>query len=190
MTFILAIGGADDQQIAYRQHLAVGGFVRKHAQPSAHIEFPDGCGCGAILAELFSGARVARSVAEVAQVETTELALGGDIVEVIVFHIRCTRRRRQEELSKTALHPRGLILPEELAVRSPKGHEDTAFLTYGGVDVPCVVRAHVDRIARNHWTAKRLVPQLDTPNDVPTTLGIPVKGRNCRQSRDDLWLGC
>ena len=48
------------------------------------------------------------------------------------------------------------------------------------VHVPCVVGAHVDRIADNHGTTKRFVSQLDTPDDVPPGGRVPVDRRIAR----------
>ena len=46
--------------------------------------------------------------------------------------------------------------------------------------MPGVVGAHIDRIASNHGTAKRLVSQLDAPDDVPPGGRIPVNRRIAR----------
>src|SRR6185369_17161387 len=114
------------------------------------------------------------AITETLCIEATELALGGDIVQPVPFHIRRTCRRRQQELSQTSLYSRGHVLPKEFAILRLKCQEHASVFPEGGVSVPCIVRAHIDRIANNHRTTKRFVSQLDTPDDVPTGGRIPV----------------
>ena len=161
MALIPSVGGIDDQQIAHGQHVAGGGFMRKDPQAGAHVELPD----------------------EVATlpVEATELALGGDVVQMVPFHIRRTCRRRQQELPQPALHSRGHVLPEERAIRDPKGHEHAALVLKVGVHAPGVIGTHIDRIAGNHGTAIRVLSQLDAPDDVPPGGRIPVNRRIARR---------
>ena len=59
-----------------------------------------------------------------------------------------------------------------------------------GVQLPGVVGTHVDRVARHHGTAERLVSQLDAPDDVPPGRRIPVDRRIARSGpsrRLGLW---
>ena len=189
MAFILAVGGADDQQITHGQHLAVGSFMRKDTQPGAHVQFPNDVSRGVVLEVLFPIPARVLAIAETPCVEATELALGGDIVQPVPFHIRRTGRRRQQELPQASLYARGHVLPKERPIRHPKGHEHPAILLAGGVQVPGVVGPHIDRIVSNHRTAKRLVSQLDTPDDVPPSGRIPVHRRIARLSHRRLGLG-
>ena len=151
--------------------------MRKDTQAAAHVQLPGDVGT-TILA-----------IAEALCVEAAELALGGDIVQTVPFYIRRTRRRRQQELPQAALHSRGQVLPEESAIRHPKGHEHAALFLKGGVQLPGVVGTHVDRIARNHGTAERLASQLDAPDDVSPGRRIPVDRRiaRLRHCRLGLW---
>src|SRR5947209_19692717 len=107
--------------------------MRKHAQTSAHIEFPDEVGCATIMGKSLRRSNDILAIAQVMRVETTELALGGDIVEPVAFNIRRAGRRRQEELSEAALDSRGLVLPKEFAIRCSKSHKNAAFLLAGGI---------------------------------------------------------
>ena len=182
MAFILAVGGTDHQQIAHRQHFAVGGFMRKDTQAGAHVELPGDVGRSVVLEDLLPIRTTVLAIAETLRVEGTELALGGDVVQTVPFHIRRTRRRRQQELPQAALHSRGHVLPEERAIRRPKGHEHAALVLKGGVHLPGVVGPHIDRIAGHHGTAKRVVSQLDAPDDVPPGGRIPVDRRIARVS--------
>jgi hypothetical protein len=69
---------------------------------------------------------------ETLRVEAAELALGGDIVQTVPFHIRRTCRRRQQELPQPSVHSRGHVLPKERAIRRPKGLEHAALFLKGG----------------------------------------------------------
>ena len=113
---------------------------------------------------------------------------GGDIVQPVPFHIRSTCGRWQQELPQASLHSRGHVLPKELAMRRPKCHKHAAFFLIGGVHVPGVVGAHIDRIAGNYGTAKRLISQLYTSDDVPPSGRIPVNRRIARLSHRRLGL--
>ena len=121
MAFILAVGGADHQQITHGQHLAVGGFMRKDTQAAAHVQLPDDVGRGVVLEDLFPIRAIVLAIAETLGVEATELALGGDIVEPVPFHIRRTGRRRQQELPQTSLYSRGHVPWQDVAPRVERG---------------------------------------------------------------------
>ena len=107
MAFILAVGGRDQQQITHGQHFAVGGFMRKHTQAAAHVQLPGDVGRSVVLEDLFPIWTTVLAIEETLRVEATELAFGGDIVQTVTFHIRCTCRRRQQELPQAALHSSG-----------------------------------------------------------------------------------
>src|SRR5262244_3155098 len=138
--------------------------MRKDTQAAADVQLPDDVGRSVVLENLFPIRTIVLAIAETLCVQATELALGGDIVQPVSFHVRSTSCRRQQELPQSSLHSRGYVLPKELAIRRPKGHEHATFFLVGGVHVPGVVGAYIDHIAGNHGTAKRLVSQLDTPD--------------------------
>ena len=94
--------------------------MRKHTQAAADIELPDDVGRGHVLKELFPLRTVVLAIEEPLCVEGTELALGGDVVHPLPFHIRRARRRRQQELPQALLDARGHVLPEERAIRRPE----------------------------------------------------------------------
>ena len=154
--------------------------MREDTQAGAHVELPDDVGRSVVLEDLLPIRTTVLAVAETLRVEGPKLALGGDVVQPVPFHVRRTRRRRQQELPQAALHSRGHVLPEERAIRRAKGHEHAALVLKGGVQVPAVVGSHVDRIAGNHGTAERVLSQLDAPDDVPSGSRIPVDRRITR----------
>ena len=180
VAFILPVGGRDHQQITHGQHFAIGGFMRKDTQAATHVQLPDDVGRSVVLEDLLPIRTIVLAITETLCIEATELALGGDVVQPVPFHIRRTCRRRQQELSQTSLYSRGHVLPKEFAILRVKCHEHAGFFLEGGVHVPCVVGAHIDRIADNDGTTKRFVSQLDTPDDVPTGGRIPVNRRIAR----------
>ena len=180
MAFVLAVGGRDHQQVAHGQHLAVGRFVRKDTQAAAHVQLPDDVGRRVVLEGLVPIRTAVLAVAETLRVEAAELALRGDVVQTVPFDIRRARRRRQQELPQAALHARGQVLPEESAIRHPKGHEHAGLVRERGVQPPGVVGTHVDGIARDHGTAERLVSERDAPDDVPPGRRVPVDRRIAR----------
>ena len=73
---------------------------------------------------------------QVAYVETTKLALGGNIIEPVVSYKRRTGRRRQKKFAEAALYSRRLVLPEKLTVHCTEGHQDTALLLASRIQVP------------------------------------------------------
>ena len=154
--------------------------MRKDTQAGAHVQLPDDVGGSVVLEELVQIRAIVLAIAEALRVEAAQLALGGDVVQAVAFHIRRAGRRRQQELPQAAFHSRGHVLPEERAIRRPKGQEHAALVLEGGVHLPGVVGADIDHVAGNHGTAKRLVSQLDAPDDVApgvvsqSTGGLPV----------------
>src|SRR5688572_22222308 len=104
------------------QHFAVAGFMRPNAQ-TGNVTVPDDFGRSVVPKTALPDSSTVLAIAETLRVQATELALGGDIVQPVPFHIRRTCRRRQQELPQSALHSRGHILPKERAIRHPKGHE-------------------------------------------------------------------
>src|SRR6187399_515458 len=129
--------------------------MRKDTQASAHVQLPDDVGRSVVLEEFMLIRAVVSTITETLRVETSELALGGNVVQSVSFHIRRTCRRRQQKLSQTSLDSRSHILPEELAILRLKGHEHAGVFPVSGVHLPCVVGAHIDRIASNHGTTVR-----------------------------------
>ena len=113
--------------------------MRKDTQAGAHVELPDDVGRRGVLEDLLLIRTTVLAVAETLRVEGTELALGGDVVQTVPFHVRRTCRRRQQELPQAALHSRGHVLPEERAIRHAKGHEHAALFFEVGVHVTGVV---------------------------------------------------
>ena len=87
-------------RIADRKHIAVRSFVRKDAEAPAHVQLPD--------------------AAASASIQAAKLALRGDVVQPVPFHVRRARGRGQQELAQTSLDPGGRVLPEEAAVRRSK----------------------------------------------------------------------
>ena len=162
--------------------------MRKDTQAGAHVQLPDDVGRSVVLEDLLPIRTIVLAIAETLRVEATELALGGDIVQSVPFHIRRTCRRRQQELPQSALHSRGHVLPKERAIRHPKGHEHAALFLKSEVHLPGVVGTHIDHIAGNHGTTKRVVSQLDAPDDVPPGGRIPVNRRIARLSHRRLGL--
>src|SRR4030095_2132546 len=123
VALILAVGGRDHQQITHSQHFAVGGFMWKDTQTAAHVQLPNDVRNSFVLEELFLIWTTVLAIAETLRVEATELALGGHVVQPVPFHMRCTSRRRQQELAQTALHSWGHILPKERTILRSKSHE-------------------------------------------------------------------
>src|SRR5829696_5975681 len=154
--------------------------MRKDTQAVAHVELPQDVGRTVVFKDLCVIWTTVLAIAETLYVETTELALGGDVVQPVPFHIRRTCRRRQQELSQPSLYSRSYVLPQECALLRVKCHEHAGLLLVGGVHVPCVVRAHIDGIASHHGATISFVSQLDTPDDVPTGGRIPVDWRIAR----------
>src|SRR5262249_7077286 len=142
-----------------------------------------------VLENLFPIWTIVLAITETLCVQATELALGGDIVQPVSFHIRRTCVRRQQELTEASLHSRGYVLPKELAIGCPKGHEHAAFFLVSGIHVSGVIGAHIDHITSNHGAAKRLVSQLNAPDDVPPSGRIPVNRRIARSSHRRRGLG-
>jgi hypothetical protein len=186
VAFILAVGGRDHQQITHGQHFAIGGFMRKDTQSTTHIQLPYNIGRSVVVEHLLPIGPIVLAITETLCVEATELALSGDIVQPVPFHIRRTGGRSQQELSQTSLYSRGHVLPKEFAILRSKCGEHPGFFLIEGVQVPCVVGAYIDCIASNHGTTKRLVSQLDTPDDVPAGGCIPINRGIARL--DDCWL--
>ena len=180
VTFIQAVGGRDDQQITHGHHVAASRLMRKDTQAAAHVQLPDDVGSSVVLEDFILIRAVVRAITETLRVETSQLALGGDVVQPVSFHVRRACRRRQQKLSQTSLDSRSHVLPEELAILRLKCHEHAGVFLESGVHVPGVVGAHIDRIATNHGTTVRFVSERDTPDDVPTGLRIPVNRRIAR----------
>src|SRR5215217_5968940 len=84
------------------------------------------------------------------RVEATELTLGGDVVQAVPFHVRCTCRRRQEELAQAAVHSPSYVLPEERAISHAKGHEHACILPKGRIYSSGIVSTDINHIAGNH----------------------------------------
>ena len=80
VTFIQPVGGRDDQQITHGQHVATSGFMRKDTQAATHVQLPDDVGRSVVLEEFILIRTVVRAITEALRVETSELALGGDVV--------------------------------------------------------------------------------------------------------------
>src|SRR5499433_3434315 len=97
--------------------------MRKDTQAAADIQLPDDVGRSVVLKKLFPIRTIVLAIAETLCVQATELALRGDIVQTVPFHIRSTCGRRQQELPQASLHSRGYVLPKELAIRRSKGLE-------------------------------------------------------------------
>ena len=173
MAFILAVGRTNHQQIAHWQHLAVAGFMREDAQAGAHVQFPDD---GVVLGGLSPIRTIVLAVPDM-RIEATELALRGDVIQAVPFHIRGTCGRRQQELPQASRHPWGRVLPKERAIPSPESQEDATVLRVVGVPAPRIIAAHIYCIADDHRTAKRFVSQFDAPEDVPVSSRIPVDRR-------------
>src|SRR5262245_24523223 len=152
----------------------------KDTQSATHVQLPDDVGPMVVPQQLLPIWTIVLTITKTLRIETTELTLGGDIVHPVPFHIRRTCRRRQQELPQTSLYARGRVLPKKFAIHRSKCEEHAGFFLAGGIHVPCVVSAHIDHIANNHGTTKRLVPQLDAPDDVPTGGRIPVNRRIAR----------
>src|SRR5688572_13669333 len=70
----------------------------KTPRRGAHVQLPDDVGRSVVLENLFAIWTAVLAIAETLRVEATELALGGDVVQAVPFHIRRTRRRREQEL--------------------------------------------------------------------------------------------
>ena len=162
--------------------------MRKDTQPATHVQLPDDVGGSVVLEEFILIGAVVRAITEALRVETSELALGGDVVQPVSFHIRRAGRRRQQELPQASLDSRSHVLPQELAILRSKCHQHAGILQVGGVHLPAVVGAHIDRIASNHGTTVGLVSQRDTPDDVPTGARVPANRRipgldDCRLER-------
>ena len=189
VAFVLSVGGRDHQQIADGQHFAIGGFVRKDTQAATHVQFPDDVGRGVVMEDLVPIGTVVLAITETLCVEATELAVGGDVGQPVPFHIRRTRRRRQQELSQPSLYAWGHVLPEECAILRVKRHEHAGFFLDGGIQLPCVVGAHIHHIADNDGASERFVSQRDAPDDVPAGRGIPVDRRIARLDDWRLQLG-
>jgi len=154
--------------------------MRKDTQAATHVQLPDDVGRSVVREDLVPIRTIVLAITKTLRIEATELALGGDVVQPVPFHIRRTCRRRQQELSQTSIYSRGHVLPKECAILRVKCHEHAGVFLDVGVQVPCVVGAHIDRIADNDGTSKRFVSQLDTPDDVPTGGRIPVNRRIAR----------
>src|SRR5688572_33273677 len=88
--------------------------MREDTEEATHVQLPDDVGRRVVLEEFILIRTVVRAITETLRVETSELALGGDVVQPVPFHIRRTCRRRQQKLSQTSLDSRSHVLPEEL----------------------------------------------------------------------------
>src|ERR1043165_1767931 len=153
----------------------------KDTEPAAYVQLPDDVGRSIVLKNLLPIWTIVLAIAETLCVQATELTLGGDVVQAISFHIRSTCGRRQQELPQTSLHSRGYVLPKEFAVCCSEGLQHAAFFRVSGIHGLGVISTHIDHIAGNHWTAKRLVSQLHTPDDISPCACIPVNGRIARR---------
>jgi hypothetical protein len=160
--------------------------MRKDAQAATHVQLPDDVGRRVVLEGLIPKRTVVLAIAETLCVEGAELALGGDVEESVPVHIGRARRRRQQELSQSPLDSRGYVLPKETAVLRVECEENARFFREGGVPVPGVVGADIDRIADDHGTTERVVSQIDAPDDVPAGGRVPV---DRRVPRLDDWSG-
>src|SRR4030095_12659287 len=97
------------------------GFMWKDAQ-GGHVQLPDDV-CSTLVSEdLVPIWTIVLAIVETLSVEGTELTVGGDVVQPVAFNIRSACRRRQQPLPQAALHARGHILPQELAIRRPQRH--------------------------------------------------------------------
>ena len=143
--------------------------MREDTQAATHVQLPDDVGRSVVLEDFILIRTVVRAITETLRVETSELALGGDVVQPVPFHVRRTGRRRQQKLSQTSLYSRSHVLPEELAILRLKCHEHAGVFLVGGVHVPCVVGAHIDRIA-----AATGRPWVSFPNATLQTMFRPV----------------
>src|SRR5262245_23067904 len=88
----------------------------KDPEAATHIQLPDDVGGSLVLEDLIPIRTVVLAIEEPPRVEAAELALGGDVVQPVPFHVRSTCRRRQQELSQTSLDPRRHVLPKEFAI--------------------------------------------------------------------------
>ena len=165
VSFVAAVGGADDQQVADRQHVAVRRFVRKDAEART-CPVPRRCRRGRPGRLADTGRRFARGTP---RVQAAKLAFGGDVVQAVSFDVRRTGRRRQQELAQPALHARRQVLPEERAVRRAKRHEHAALFGEGGIQLPRVVGADVD-----HSPATTGRPSVSSPSSTLQAMFRPV----------------
>jgi hypothetical protein len=97
MTFILAVGSADYEQITEGQHVTIAGFMREDTE-GGHVQLPDDVCCSVVFEDFFPIWTIVLTIAETLRVEATELTLSGDVVQTVAFNIRSTCRRRQQEL--------------------------------------------------------------------------------------------
>src|SRR5436190_19506377 len=162
--------------------------MRKDTEAGAYIKFPYDDGRSFVLENLFAIWTTVLAITETLRVEATELALGSDVVKSVPFHIRRTCRRRQKELAQSTVDSRRHVLPEKRAVLHAKGHEHATLFLISGIHLPGIVSANIDRVACNHGTAKRVVSQLDAPDDVSPGLRIPINRRITLFSRHRLGL--
>ncbi len=138
--------------------------MRKDTQASAHVQFPHDVSGGIVLEALVLVHTAVFAVAETQHIQASQLALGGDVVPV--DSLPHTTRPSSKADPEAAIHSRRDVLPEERAVRRAKGQEHAAFFLVRRVHRPVVVAADIHRVAHDHRTAKRVVAQLDTPDDV------------------------
>ncbi len=78
MAFIPAVGGADHEQIAKGQHVAIASFMWKDAQ-GRHIQLPDDVCCTLVCEDLFPIWTIVLTIVETVRIEATEVAIGGDV---------------------------------------------------------------------------------------------------------------
>src|SRR4051812_18525175 len=95
----------------------------KDAQSSTHVQLPDDVGGSVVVKHFILIRTIVLAVAKTLGVEATELALGGDVIQSVPFHIRRARCRGQQELSQTSLYSRSDILPTKFSIARSKRHE-------------------------------------------------------------------
>src|SRR5678816_4430300 len=101
--------------------------MRKDTQAGSHVELPDDVGSGVVFEGLFTIWTSVLAIAEPLRVQTSELAVGCNVIQSVPINVWRTCRRRQQEVPQAApLHSRGHVLPKERAILRSKGHEHTA----------------------------------------------------------------
>ena len=189
MAFVMAVGGADEDQVAPDDRRRVGQVVRIAADLLHHVERPDRVG---ILrpGELLVGDRpVVLAVAEAVDVEAPDHAAIADVVEVRALD----ERRRGDALERPVvgaarLELRVRLLPHELAVGLAERHQHAAVARLLRIAQRFVVRAEKDHAAGDDRVAVALRAERRDPFHVLLGLDVPL-GRQPLHLRHHVAVG-
>ena len=114
---------------------------------------------------------------EALRIQTAQLALGGDVIQPIAFHIRRARGRGEQEITQPAVHSWSHILPEKRAVLRSKSQKHTALILANRVHHPRIVGSHVNTPPETTGRPNVSSPKGNAPDDIPAGFGVPIVRR-------------